>query len=505
MTFSFKRSLMAAAVGVSAVTLIAGSGLAQDNSTVVVAQAVDAYTMDPAKHSNFPTANILFQIYDGLIAEGENGELVPALAESWSNPDELTWRFKLREGVTFHNGEPFNAEAVKLSFERALDPEFKAPYFSRISHIKAVEVVDEYTVDFKTEEPFPTMLLSLYEASFPALIVPPAYAKENDGASIAAHPVGTGPYKFVEWLKDERVVLEANPDYWGGKPAIDKVVFRPIAETRTRIAELTSGGADIIVDVPPEDIAALDGGDTKVSTIASDSLYFLAFDTTRDTPLKDKRVRQAINYAVDVDAIQAALLNGMGTRIALTLPTNAFAYDQAWKPYPYDPEKAKQLLAEAGYPEGFEIPFMSRKGRYMKDSEIIEATAGFLARVGIKANIQYLEPGVWAQVSERKGREGITFPGWAGRDPQLVWAPLLITGQYQSYFSNPELDELLKAGASIIDPEERKANYAKAAEIIKEEAPHLPMIQPPLIYAIDAKLNWTPRSDGIIDLRKAHF
>lgn len=505
MTSFLKRSVKAAALSVSAAMFIAGTGMAQEGSTLVIAQAVDAYSMDPAKHSNFPTANILFQLYDGLVAQDESGELVPALAESWSNPDERTWRFKLREGVKFHNGEAFNAEAVKASFDRALDPEFKAPYFSRISHIKSVDVVDEYTVDFKTEKPYPTMLLSLYEASFPALIVPPAYAKENDGASIAANPVGTGPYKFVEWLKDERVVLEANPDYWGGKPAIEKVVFRPIAETRTRIAELTSGGVDIVVDVPPEDMASLDGGDTKITTVSSDSLYFLAFDTTRDTPLKDKRVRQAINHAVDVDAIQQALLNGMGTRIALTLPVNGFAYDTAWEPYAYDPEKAKALLAEAGYPDGFEVPFMTRKGRYMKDAEIVEATAGFLAKVGIKANIQYLEPGVWGQVSEKKGREGITFPGWSGRDPQLVWAPLLMTGQYQSYYSNPELDELLAAGASTIDPEARKEIYAKVAAIIKEEAPHLPMIQPPLIYGLDATLTWTPRSDGIIDLRKVHF
>lgn len=505
MTFSIKRSLMAAALGVSAVTLVASAGFAQDGSTITIAQAVDAYSMDPAKHSNFPTANILFQLYDGLVTQDENGEIVPALATEWSNPDELTWRFKLRTGVKFHNGEEFNAAAVKASFDRALNPDFKAPYYSRISHITGIEIVDDNTVDFKTEKPFPTMLLSLYEASFPALIVPPAYAAESNGELIAASPVGTGPYKIVEWLKDERVVLQANPDYWGGKPAIEKVVFRPIAETRTRIAELTSGGVDIVVDVPPEDMASLDGGDTKISTVSSDSLYFLSFDTTRDTPLKDKRVRQAINHAVDVDAIQQALLNGMGTRTALTLPTNGFGYDSAWEPYEFNPEKAKELLAEAGYPEGFEIPFISRKGRYMKDAEIVEATAGFLAKVGIKANIQYLEAGVWGQISEQKGREGIAFPGWSGRDPQLVWAPLLISGQYQSYYSNPELDELLKAGASTIDPEARKEIYSKAAAIIKEEAPHLPMMQPPLIYGLDAELTWTPRSDGIIDLRKAHF
>jgi peptide/nickel transport system substrate-binding protein len=501
----FRRSILGAALCASSVFFAPHAIFAQEPNTLVIAQSTDAYSLDPAKHSAFPTANILFQIYDGLVTQNEKGELVPALATSWSNPDPLTWRFKLREGVKFHNGEVFNAAAVKFTFDRALDPAFKAPYYSRISAIKSVEVVDDYTVDFKTAKPFPTMLLALYEASFPALMVPPAYTKEKSGEALASAPVGTGPYKFVEWKKDERVVLEANPDYWGGKPKIDKIIFRPIKETRTRIAELKSGGVGIAVDIPPEDVPSLETDETKVETVSSDFLYFLAFDTTRDTPLKDKRVRQAINYAVNVEAIQKALLNGLGNRIALTLPTNAFGYDEAWKPYPYDPTKAKQLLVDAGYPNGFTIPFMTRKGRYLKDAEIVEATAGFLAKVGIKAEIKYIEPGVWQQISEKGGREGISFPGWSGRDPNLVWNPLLHTGQYQSYFSNTELDALLDAGASTIDQTERKAIYEKAGAIIKEEAPHLPMIQPPLIYGLNAKLNWMPRSDSMIDLRKASF
>jgi peptide/nickel transport system substrate-binding protein len=309
----------------------------------------------------------------------------------------------------------------------------------------------------------------------------------------------------VEWRKDDRVVLAANAGYWGGAPKIANAVFRPIKETRTRIAELKSGGVNIAVDVPPEDVAGLKSGSTKIASVASDFLYFFAFDTTRDTPLKDKRVRQAINYAVDVDAIQSALLDGLGTRIALTLPADAFGYDKAWKPYPYDPKKAKELLAEAGYPNGFEIVLTARQGRYLKDREIMEATIGFLGKVGIKVKANYLEPGVWAQVSEKKGREGIIFPGWSGRDPDLVWYPLLYSGQYQSYYANPALDALLDQGRSTLDETERKAIYAKAAVIIKDEAVHLPLVQPPLIFGLSSKLNWKPRTDSMIDLRGASF
>ncbi|MFN4210353.1 MAG: ABC transporter substrate-binding protein [Devosia sp.] len=496
--------LLGALLSTTALLGLLNPAAAQDQDTIVVAQPADALSMDPAKHSAFPTANVMFQLYDALVTMGPDGAFVPALATEWSNPDPLTWRFKLREGVKFHNGEEFNAEAVKFTFDRALDPEFKAPYFSRISAIQSVEIVDDYTVDFKTAAPFPTMLFSLYEASFAALIVPPKYTAENPDA-LASMPVGTGPYTFVEWLKDDRVVLKANPDYWGGAPAIENVIFRPIKEVRTRIAELTSDGVDIAADIPPEDVAALESGETRIETIASDFVYFYAFDTLKDSPLQNKLVRQAINHAVDVDAIQQALLGGMGAKVALTLPTNAFGYDEAWTPYPYDPEKAKALLAEAGYPDGFTIPLTSRQGRYMKDREIMDATIGFLAEVGITVEPNFLEPGVWATVSEAKGREGIIFPGWSGRDPDLVWYPLLYSGQYQSYYANPELDVLLDAGRATIDADERLAIYSQAAAIIKEEAPHLPLLTPPLIYGLDADLNWQPRTDSMIDLRKASF
>ena len=492
-------------LGASALTSLIGPVTAQESSTVVIAQQNDALTMDPAKHSAFPTANIMFQIFDALVTQDEKGDFAPALATEWSNPDPLTWRFKLRQGVKFHNGEAFDAKSVKFTFDRALNPAFKAPYLSRISAIKSVEIVDDYTVDFKTAVPFPTMLFSLYEASFAAMIVPPGYLAEKGPDILSTAPVGTGPYKFVEWLKDDRVVLEANPDYWGGAPAIKKVIFRPIKEVRTRIAELTSDGVDIAADIPPEDVRALETGSTKIASIPSEFVYFYAFDTLKQGPLQNKLVRQAINYAVDVDAIQQALLGGMGTRIALTLPTSAFGYNSSWSPYPYDPEKAKALLAQAGYPKGFTVKLTARQGRYMKDSEIMEATVGFLADVGIKVETNYLEPGVWSTVSENKGREGIIFPGWSGRDPDLVWFPLLHGGQYQSYYNNPELDKLLDAGRATIDPAERKSIYGKAAAIIKEEAPQLPLVQPPLIYGLDAKLQWTPRGDGLIDLRHASF
>lgn len=503
------KKLVAASLLCAIATFAASDGAsAQTHASqglVVVAQKADAYTMDPAKHSSFSTANVLMHLYDPLVTRDEKGNFAPALALSWSNPDPLTWRFKLRQGVKFHDGEAFDAQTVKFTFDRALDPATKAPYYSRISAIKQVVVVDKYTVDFKTATPYPTMLFSVYEASFPALIVPPRYVKAHDANILATRPVGTGPYRFVEWVKDDRVVMEANPDYWGGAPAIKKIVWRPISEPRTRIAELKAGGVDIAENVPPGEMKSLQAGSSKIVSIPSDFLFFFAFDTLKPGPLQDKRVRQAINYAINVDAIQKAILEGTGQRVAVNLPKDAFGYPADIAPYPYDPVKAKALLAEAGFPNGFTIPMTSRQGYLLKDKEIMEAAAGFLSKVGIKVVPKYMEPGVWAQVSEKKGREGIMYPGWSGADADMVWYPLLATGQYQSYFSNKALDALLLEGRSTLDVDRRKKTYEAAAKIIKEEAPHLPMFQAPLIFGVNARLNWQARSDTLIDLRHAQY
>lgn len=502
------KNRLAISLLASAFALLAPLAHAQQHAPeglVVVAQKADAYTLDPAKHSSFSTANVLMHLYDPLVTRDEKGAFAPALALSWTNPDPLTWRFKLRQGVKFHNGEEFDAQAVKFTFDRALDPATKSPYFSRISAIKQVIVVDKYTVDLKTATPFPTMLFSLYEASFAALIVPPKYTKEFDSTILATKPVGTGPYRFVEWIKDDRVVMEANPDYWGGAPKVKKIIWRPISEPRTRIAELKGGAVDIAENVPPGEMKSLEGNGTKVVNIPSDFLFFFAFDTLKPGPLQDKRVRQAINHAINVEAIQKAILEGTGQRLAINLPKNAFGYPADIQPYPFDPAKARKLLAEAGYPNGFTIAMNSRQGYLLKDKEIMEAAAGFLSKVGIKIVPKYVEPGVWAQISEKKGREGIMYPGWSGADADLVWYPLLVTGQYQSYFSNKQLDELLLKARSTLDPATRKSAYESAARIIKEEAPHLPMFQAPLIYGVNASLKWQARSDTLIDLRHAQY
>lgn len=481
--------------------------------TIVIAQGADAFSMDPTQHTVLPTAAILFHIYEPLIFRQPDGSLAPGLAETWEQEEPTRWRFNLRQGITFTNGEPMNAEAVAFSINRAIDPATESPYRSRLSTIQGAEVVDEYTVDILTTEPDPVLEFRLIQNSFASLIVPPKYVQENGGKIPDDGPVGTGPYKFVEWVKDDHVTLVDNEDYWGNDlfwsdvPKPKTLIWKPIPETSTRIAALKNGEIDIAVNIPPELAASIDENPgTKSVEVPSDFMYFVVMNTETIEAFKDQRVRQALNYAMDVDAILENIMLGHGKRIAVTMTTNGFGYPKDLTPYPYDPEKAKQLLAEAGYPDGFEAGvFMSRNGRYLKDAEIVQAVAGYLEAVGVKTEVTFVESGVWGELGNAHARGDMNFPGWSGLDPDLVWYPILHCGEFQSYFCNEELDALLDAGRSTISKVERAKIYEQAGKMIYELAPHIPLFQPPLLYGTNEKLVWDPSGDDLINLRGVYF
>ena len=472
--------------------------------TLVVAQGVDAISMDPALHTTFPTGTVLFQIYDPLVTRGADGEIVPWLAESWELLDENTWQFKLREGIKFSNGEDFDAESVKFSLERVLDPETQAPNRTRVAAIDHVDVVDKYTANIVTTAPSPTLLEGLTEDGFCALMVPPVHTASSPDA-LNQQPVGTGPYELVEWVKDDHITLKAKEGYWAGDAKIPNLIFRPIPETSTSISELKSGGVDIITNVPPEQIEDLNTDTTKVIAKATDRLFFLGLNTLNEGPLQNKLVRQAMMYAIDVDAINESLLGGMAQRTAVVLPHEAFGYDDSLVPYEYNPDKARELLAEAGYADGFTVQFLSRNGRYLKDKEIVETCAAYLGQVGINCEIELVEGGVWSMMSENHGREGIFYPGWSGRDADLVYYPLLYSGELQSYVDDPKLNEMIMAGRTTMDEDERLEIYKEIDAYLYEEMYQIPLFQSPGIYAINSSLNWEPRSDDIMDFRNASF
>ena len=473
-----------------------GSPAAQEDTETVVTvlQGVDATTLDPNMHAETPTGNVCINLFDSLIWRDHDMKLHPGLAVSWQALDETTWEFNLRDDVTFHNGDRFTSADVKFTIERILDEEKNSPRRANLGGIETVETPDDTTVIIRTEGPFPLLLARLADEQ----IVPAAYTQEHGAQYLAANPVGTGPFVFDSWTKDDRIVLTANPDYWRGAPEVDTVIFRPVPEASTRVAELRTSNADIIVNLPPHEVASLKGATkTGVSSAPSSRVIFIGLVTTNEGPLADPRVRQALNHAVNVDQIINSILQGNGNRLSTPLPDNFFGADPSLEPYEYDPDRARALLAEAGYPDGFEITFGSPNGRYMMDKEVAQAVQGHLAEVGVTAHLNVLEWGVYVNKIMARELEGMYLLGWGNAtfDADGTLYSLIRTGTRFSYYSNEGVDVLLDRARSTIDAAQREADYQEALAIIREEAPWIFLHQQQDLYGVSTRVDWEARSD----------
>ncbi len=462
--------------------------------SLVIAQGVDATTLDPHMHAETTTGNVCNQIFDRLLTRNQDMELQPDLALSVTPVSDLVWEVILRPGVTFHNGEVFDAESVKFSIERILDPANHSPQIANLSVIERVDIVDPYTVRITTKQPYPILPGRLVLP-----MVPPQYIAENGNEHFAQNPVGTGPYRFVSWTRDEAVVLAANPEYWQGE--------RLIPENATRLAELQSGAVDLIVNVPPHQAATLDAGaNTRAARTPSGRIIIVQLVTDRG-PLADPRVRRALNHAVDVPGIIGSILEGNGRRLTQPLTSLDFGFDPALPGYTYDPAKAKALLAEAGYPDGLEITFDSPAGRYAMDKEVAEAVVGQLEAAGIRAKLQINEWGIHVQKILEKKMTGAFLIGWGTTlfDGDATLYPLFRTGQRNSFYSDPAVDALLDEARSILDADRREMLYQTAAAKLTADGAILFLYQPEDIYGVNADLKWQPRPDEQIFVAEMEF
>ena len=472
---------------------------ARDKDTLVIVQGVDPTTMDPQNHMETPAWNVHLQIFDTLLQRDPDIKIKHLLAESYRVVNDLTWEFKLRKGVKFHNGEDFNAAAVKFVLERMADPKLKLRQTVFQGVIDRVDVMDDYTVRIITKTPYAVMdaMLCLY-----AQPIPPKYFQENGPVHFATNPIGTGPYKFVRWVKDDHILLEANENYWRGAPKIKKVMFRPIPEATTRVAGLQTQEADIITNIPPHLMRLMDWkGRSFVSKVPSVRVIFMAFDTTKGGPVADKRVRQAIAMGVNMETNIKKILEGNGIRLGSPLTNKHFGYDPSIKPYEYNPEKAKKLLAEAGYAQGFDFTLNSPSGRYLNDKEMAEAAAGDLRKIGIRANVKTHE---WGHYMNNMMYAHNAAPayllGWGNTslDADFTIAPLMRTGKLLCNVSFPALDTLIDQGISTMDSKKRKKIYSDAAKVIKEEIPWAWTYQQIDIYGVNERLNWKARTDELM-------
>jgi peptide/nickel transport system substrate-binding protein len=471
-----KRLLVVTLALAALLTLPPGAG-AQPKDTLTVALVSHAPTLDP--HMHFERVGILVNInmFDSLLHKSAKLEYEPSLATSWKPLSDTVWEFKLRKGVRFHDGSTMTAEDVKFSFDRVLEPgkEKKAsPQYGNIRAIKDVKIVDADTIHIVTDKPFPLLLERL--VFFP--IVPKKHVEKVGAQAFGTTaPVGTGPWKFVEWKRDQYIKLEAFDGHWRGKPPFKHLVIRAIPEVATQVAELKTGGVDLIRNVSADLVPDLKSHPaTYVSSTPILRVHYVEFDM-RNAPMNNKLVRQAANWAVDKQAIIQKMMGGLGKQVPTVVQPPAFGYDPTVTPYGYDPKKTTELLAKAGYPNGVDITLHSA---FVEFRPVFEAICQMLTEAGIRTTPKAWDPGpAWNKFFQSEGKATHGYYGSWGNysvfDADAVLHPLYHTepgGWIGKHYTRVEgLDKLIDEGRSTVDQARRKRIYAQIQHLIKEEAP----------------------------------
>jgi peptide/nickel transport system substrate-binding protein len=469
------------------------TGPTSQSDKIIIANAQGIPTLDPDLTASDIPASVIMEICEPLIDfDPERRELTPRLAESWTFVDPTTLELKLRRNVTFSNGEPFDSEAVTFTFARTANPETKSVN-AAFGNVESVEAIDSHTVHLKLKAPdaLLTQLLSTYA------MLPPKHTVQA-GPELATTLVGTGPYKLKTFSAGYEVVLERNETYWGTKPAYKEATYRTIESAETQLSALASGQIHIAAGLLPQQAKSLASNpDIAILSMPKMLMAYITLDaagrSAADSPMKNKLVRQALNHAVDIDSIIKNILLGYGTRIGSIAHPSQFGYDENVKPYEYDPDRAKRLLSQAGYPDGFEARMISQTAGIVAQAEAAQAVARDLEEVGIKVTLQTMtDPAAVGQVV-RGGQAGPMFQfGNAARGVFDVGAGLssFQTGNAFSYFENAKFMELYREQATATDPEERKQVLSELQELLHDEAPVLFQWAVHAIWALSTEVNW---------------
>ncbi|MEX2534490.1 MAG: ABC transporter substrate-binding protein [Trueperaceae bacterium] len=482
-------------LGMLLLALTFGFGLAQED-TLRVLLGSELTTLDPQDTTDTDSAAVRYQIYNGLLKMTESGEAVPDLAESWEiSEDGTVYTFQLRPGVVFHDGTPLTAEAVKVSFDRLLaeDRDTSASaYFKPI--VESVEAVDDLAVRFTLNEPFAPFLNTL---AHPAGHIVSQQAIEQYGEELRTNPVGTGPYQFNEWVRGERLVLERFEEYFEGPPPMAAIEYRIVPEASTRVALLETGEADIVLRVSPDEAERLaQNQDIQLETTPTARAMFFAINTTRE-PFDDKRVRQAINHAVNVREIITALFGADVPQLDSPLAPNVFGYVPT-RTYEHNPERARELLEEAGYQPGdITIDLWSPNGRYVQDSTVAQAVAQQLEAFGFDVELRLFgDFSEYIEVAFVEDRGDMMLLGWSpstleaeGGLYQVLHGERANAFANNSGFDNPEFNRLIEEARALTSDEARIEAYAQAQEIVIEEAPWLFLYPQPVITAMGQNIH----------------
>ena len=490
---------------------LAACGREAKKGPFTVLLSVEANTLDP----HFATAtiewSILMNMFDPLIERRDDMRLAPALAERWEvDETKKIWTFHLRKEVKFHNGEPFDSESVRYTFERMRDKKLKPriTVYRRI-FLDRIEKVDSHTVKIHTRRPVATLPVWMVNA----FMLPPKYYSSTSPKELLKKPVGTGPYKLVKWIKDDRIEMEANKGWWRGEPAIDEVVWRPVSEASARIGELETGGADVIVNISPDQsktILAREEG-LQLKGARGGRRIYLGIRTDHGV-LGDARVRRALNHAVDFGAIVKNVFLGHGSRMRSIV--NAPNVDPNMKAYAYDPPKAKALLAEAGLKdtngdgvlevngEPFELKLEVPASRYLKGKEMSEFIAAYFRAVGVRVEVIPLEWSVFLARRRKKTLAPLYFHGFSSAFNEELDLGVLRPNLFANLtaWKNREFVENYKKLGQAFDPDERRRISYRMQRIVHEESPWVFLWNQYDFFGLSARTQWTPRPDERIYL-----
>ena len=489
---------IAAVIALAALAAAPAPAGAQAKDTLTVALVSHPPTLDP--HMHFERVGVLVNInmFDSLLHRNTKLEFEPGLATSWKALSDTTWEFKIRKGVRFHNGEIMTPEDIKYSFERVLDQTKKSPQYGNIRAIKEVKVVDAETVHIITDKPFPLLLERLV---YFGIVHKKHIEAVGDQAFGTTSPVGTGPWKFVEWKRDQLIRLEAFDQHWRGKPAFKHLIFRAVPETATQVAEVKTGGVDIIRNVSADLIPELKAHpQAYISSTPILRVHYIALDM-RTAPFDKKAARQAANYAVDKPTVIQKLMAGLGTQVATTVQPPAFGFDAEVKAYPFDQKKAKELLAQAGFPNGVDITLHSSS---VADRPSFEAVSQMLTEVGIRTTPRMWDPGpAWNKFLQAEGKatQGMygTWGNYSVFDADAVLHPLYHNepgGWIGRWYARVEgLDKLIDEARSTVDQPKRKRLYSQIQQMIREEAPSIFLWTQYDTLGISKKVQYAARPD----------
>ncbi|ADY56842.1 extracellular solute-binding protein family 5 [Syntrophobotulus glycolicus DSM 8271] len=465
------------------------TGGTEQEHRLVVDLANEPATLDPGLQYNTDSYTVYRNIFDNLLRrDSKTLEIQPWVAESWKQENENTWTFAIRSDIKFQNGAPLTAQDVAFSIRRILDKDFKSPQYANYSQITEVNASGN-VVTITTDGPSPSLLAQLVNLS----IVPEKYVKESGNENFNLHPIGSGAYKFSDWQKGVEINLETNPDYWQGKPSISGVRFRFVSNPASRIADLQSGQADIALALNADDIEVLkSNNDLQTLSVATERVAYLALNCLGDSPTKSVNVRQAIAYGINYESIISSLLKGYGKPVKEVLTPLSFGYDDTVEGYTYNPEKAKQLLKDAGL-EKITIEFPTSPAY---DQRIIQAIQGDLSKVGIDVKIVNSDQATYLKKVQDPAHNwgGIRFGIWSSgtMDAHGTILPLFRTGTVWSSYSNKEFDAAVTAAGKTTDTAVRLENYKKAFAILQEEVPGIGLWQAYNISAASKHLQWQP-------------